>query len=210
MGLAQRINAALRRVPTWAVYLVGGAVPFWYLWLGLTGGLGPEPVKALEHALGLLALQMLVAVLAVTPLRDLTGVGLVRFRRALGLLTSFYVTCHLLVWLFLDVQFLDAIVKDIVKRPYITIGMAAFLLMLPLAVTSNNISIRKIGPKAWKRLHRLTYAAAVLGAAHFVMLTKTWETEPMVYLGLVVALLACRLPWAKLVESAGGLRRRNA
>jgi len=210
MGLAQRINAALRRVPTWAVYLAGGAVPFWYLWLGLTGGLGPEPVKALEHALGLLALQMLVAVLAVTPLRDITGVNLVRFRRALGLLTFFYVTCHLLVWLFLDVQFLDAIVKDIVKRPYITIGMAAFVLMLPLAVTSNNISIRKLGPKGWKRLHRLTYGAAVLGAVHFVMLTKTWETEPIVYLGLVVALVAWRLPWAKLAEGAGGLRRRDA
>jgi len=210
MGLAQRINAALRRVPTWAVYLAGGVVPFWYLWLGLTGGLGPEPVKALEHALGLLALQMLVAVLAVTPLRDITGVNLVRFRRALGLLTFFYVTCHLLVWLFLDVQFLDAIVKDIVKRPYITIGMAAFLLMLPLAVTSNNLSIRKLGPKAWKRLHRLTYGAAVLGAVHFVMLTKTWETEPMIYLGLVAALVAWRLPWAKLLEGAWGLRRRNA
>lgn len=210
MAIAGRINHGLRRVPTWIVYVVGGAVPFWYLYLGLTGGLGPEPVKALEHALGLLALQMMVAVLAVTPLRNLTGVSLVKFRRALGLLTFFYVLCHLLVWFFLDVQFVDAIWKDITKRPYITIGMVAFVVMLPLAATSTNRAIRKMGPVAWRRLHQLTYVAAILGAVHFVMLTKTWQAEPLIYLGAICALLAWRFPWAGTAAAFFGQKRESA
>ncbi|MDJ1009362.1 MAG: protein-methionine-sulfoxide reductase heme-binding subunit MsrQ [Paracoccaceae bacterium] len=191
--MSQRVNGALRRVPTWPVYAIGGAVPLYYFYLGLTGGLGPEPVKALEHALGLLALQMLVAVLAVTPLRDLTGVSLVKFRRALGLLVAYFVTWHLGVWFFLDVQFLGAVWEDITKRPYITIGMLGFVLLIPLAATSTNRAIRKMGPLAWRRLHRLTYAVALLGAVHFVMASKTWATEPLVYLGVICGLLIYRL-----------------
>jgi sulfoxide reductase heme-binding subunit YedZ len=168
--------------------------PVWFLWLGLTGGLGVEPIKALEHRLGELALQMLIASLAVTPLRTWTGVNLTRFRRALGLLTFFYVFLHLLVWLVLDVQILAQIWGDILKRPYITIGMVAFLLMIPLAVTSNDFSLRRLGPKRWKRLHKLTYAAGVLGAVHFVMVAKGFQIEPLVYLTLVLGLLAARLP----------------
>ena len=201
MTVTQRINGALRRVPTWPVYLAGALVPVWYFHLGLTGGLGPEPVKALEHAVGLLALQMLVAVLAVTPLRNFTGISLLKFRRALGLLTFYFVTWHVAVWFFLDVQFLDAIWKDITKRPYITIGMAAFLLMIPLAVTSTDRAIRKMGPVAWRRLHRLTYLAAVLGAVHFVMLTKTWQLEPMLYLAAILGLLALRVKLPKRVRA---------
>lgn len=201
MTLAQRINGALRRVPTWPVYLAGGLVPVWYFYLGLTGGLGPEPVKALEHAVGLLALQTLVAVLAVTPLRDYAGVNLVKFRRALGLLVFYFVTWHLAVWFFLDVQFLDAIWKDITKRPYITIGMVAFVAMIPLAVTSTNRAIRKMGPVAWRRLHRLTYLVAVLGAVHFVMASKTLALEPLLYLGAVLGLLALRLRLPKRLRA---------
>lgn len=210
MAVAATMNGMLRRVPTWPVYVIGGAVPLWYFYLGATGGLGPEPVKALEHALGLLALQTLVAVLAVSPLRDLTGVSLVRFRRALGLLSFYFVTWHLCVWFLLDVQFLAEVWKDIVKRPYVTIGMAAFVLMLPLAATSTNRAIRRMGPLAWRRLHRLTYVVAGLGAVHFVMLSKTWATEPLTYLAVVAGLLALRLPLRRLVESAGQRRRRSA
>jgi len=201
MTLAQRINGALRRVPTWPVYLAGGLVPVWYFYLGLTGGLGPEPVKALEHAVGLLALQTLVAVLAVTPLRDYAGVSLVKFRRALGLLVFYFVTWHLAVWFFLDVQFLDAIWKDITKRPYITIGMVGFVAMIPLAATSTNRAIRKMGPVAWRRLHKLTYLVAVLGAVHFVMASKTLALEPLLYLGAILGLLALRLRLPKRVRA---------
>ncbi len=193
--VAATINGALRRIPTWPVYAIGLLVPVWWLYLGFTGGLGVEPIEELEHRLGLLALQMLIATLAVTPLRQLTGVTLIRFRRALGLLVFYYVTCHLLVWLVLDVQILGEIWKDIVKRPYVTIGMVGFVLLVPLALTSNNASIRRLGPVRWRRLHQLGYLAAVLGALHFVMLSKGFQIEPLIYLAAVLGLLAARLPW---------------
>lgn len=187
------LNTYVRRVPTWVVYL-GLALPApWLLYLGLTGGLGPEPIKALEHELGLWALWLLIAGLCVTPLRRHAGLNLLKYRRALGLMAFYYVTLHLLTWLVLDVQILSQIWADIVKRPYITVGMLAFLLMLPLAATSSNRAIRTLGPN-WRRLHRLTYGVALLGALHFVMLRKGLQLEPLLYMGGVAALLMLRLP----------------
>lgn len=158
----------------------------------MSGGLGAEPIKSLEQELGRLALQVMIVVLAVTPIRNWFGVNLVKFRRALGLLTFFYVLLHLLVWLVLDVQILSQIWADIIKRPYITIGMLGFALMIPLAVTSNNLSIRKMGPKSWRRLHQATYVTAILGAVHFVMLSKGFQFEPLIYLGIILVLVASR------------------
>ena len=195
MTPAQRVNLTLSRVPVWLLYLSGALVPCWLLWLGLTGGLGVEPIKELEHRLGELALQLLIATLAVRPLLIWTGISLMRFRRAIGVICFSYVVLHLLVWLVLDVQILGQIWADILKRPYITVGMAAFVLMLPLAITSNNLSLRKLGPKRWRKLHRLTYPVAILGAVHYVMLAKGFRIEPLVYLGIVLALLATRIPW---------------
>lgn len=193
VSASQAINAALRGVPAWPLYMVAPVPAAWWLYLGLTGGLGVDPIEGLEHALGEFALQLVIAVLAVTPLRILTGVSLLKFRRALGLIAFFYVALHLLVWLFLDVRIWAQIWADILKRPYITIGMAAFVLMIPLAVTSNNLSIRKLGPVAWRKLHRLMYPAALLGGMHYVMLAKTWQVEPVVYLTMIVGLLCLRL-----------------
>ncbi|AUQ51527.1 hypothetical protein PhaeoP83_03299 [Phaeobacter inhibens] len=196
----QRINSLFRMVPVWLVYM-GGMLPAGVLFYqGLSGALGAEPIKALEHEYGELALQLLVATLAITPLRRLLGLNLMRFRRAIGLLCFFYVSCHLLVWLVLDVQLLGQILADILKRPYITIGMAGFVLMLPLALTSNGISVRRLGAR-WRLLHRLTYPAAFLGALHYVMLAKGFQLEPLIYMGAILLLLALRLPsvaWPKL------------
>ena len=198
----QTLNDRMRHLPTWPLYVAGAIPPVWYLYLGMTGGLGPEPIKELEHRLGELGLIFLIATLAVTPLRRFTGIALIKFRRALGLLTFFYILLHLLVWLVLDVQILSEIWKDILKRPYITIGMAGFLLLLPLAVTSNNWSIRKMGAMRWKRLHQLSYAAAILGAAHYVMLAKGWQLEPMLYFGAVIGVLALRLKTPRVRRTA--------
>ena len=145
MTPVQRFNRALSRVPAWPLYILSLVAPIWLLWQGQTGGLGPEPIKALEHELGELALKLLILVLAITPLRNATGINLVKFRRALGLIAFFYVALHLLVWLVLDVAILSQIWADILKRPYITVGMVGFLLLIPAAVTSNNRSIRKLG-----------------------------------------------------------------
>lgn len=193
MAGAQAINGALRRLPTWPLYLLGALPPLWFLWLGATGGLGPEPIKELEHRLGELGLQALIAALAVTPLRRFTGISLLKFRRAIGLLAFYYIACHLLVWLVLDVQIPAQIWADIVKRPYITIGMAGFLLLVPLALTSTDRALRRLGALRWRRLHMLAYPATVLGAVHFVMLVKGWQVEPLVYLAVILALLAARI-----------------
>ncbi len=197
-----RIGAVARHIPPLAIYIVGVLPAFWFLYLGLTGGLGVEPIKALEHELGLFGLQLFIVVLAVSPLRRHTGISLFRIRRALGLLVFYYITLHLLVWLFLDVQIWSQIWGDILKRPYITIGMAGFVLLIPLAVTSNNWSVRKLGARRWRTLHRLTYAAAILGGVHHVMVAKTWQIEPMIYLGLILVLLALRLRWNRVGVAA--------
>lgn len=191
--MIDQLNNVLRRCPVWVLYLVGAAYPAWLLYLGVTGGLGVDPVKALEHEMGERALQLLVLGLAVTPLRQRLGVNLMKFRRAIGVITFFYVLLHLLVWLVLDVQILGQIWADILKRPYITIGMAGFLVLLPLAITSNNWSVRKLG-RRWRVLHKAVYGAALLGGVHFVMLVKGFQIEPLVYLAVIALLLALRLP----------------
>lgn len=194
------INSYARRVPIWLVYIVGTLPAPFLFYQGLTGALGVEPIKALEHEYGELALQLLIAGLVFTPLRRHLGVNLMRFRRSIGVLSFVYVALHLLVWLVLDVQVLSQIWADILKRPYITVGMLGALLMLPLAVTSNNWSVRKLGA-AWRTLHKLVYGAVVLGAVHFIMLTKGLQLEPMVYLALTLILLALRLPkWRSSVQ----------
>ena len=201
--VVDRINSALRRLPTWPIYIVGAAGGPWLFYLALTGSLGPEPIKALEQELGLLALQFLMASLAVTPLRRLIGVNALKFRRALGLLSFYYVTVHLAVWLLIDVQVPALIWEDIVKRPYITVGMAGFVVLVPLALTSNRWSIRRLGP-LWNRLHKAAYAAVVLGPLHFFMLRKGIQIEPLLYMGGAGLLIGLR--WPTLARPRNRLR----
>ncbi len=191
--LVDRFNSLARRVPTWAVYIVYLIPVPVLLYQGMTGGLGREPIKALEHELGEIALQLLIIGLCITPLRRFLGVNLVKFRRAFGLLAFTYVCLHLLTWAVLDVQSLSRVWADIIKRPYITIGMAAFALMIPLAATSNNRSVRVLGA-AWRKLHLLTYPVAILAAVHFIWLSKGFQLEPLMYLAVILALLATRVP----------------
>ena len=199
--LVDRINALARRVPVWSVWLVLLAPAVWTFWLGLTGGLGAEPIKALERELGEVALQLVILGLCITPLRRFLGLNLIRFRRAIGLLTFTYVGLHLLVWLVLDVQILAQIWADIVKRPYVTVGFTAFLLMIPLALTSNDWSLRRLGPR-WRQLHKLTYGVAVLGAVHFIWLSKGFQIEPLIYLAAILGLLALRWRARRRVQRA--------
>ncbi len=187
------LNGALRRIPPWTLYIMGAAWAVWLFWLGLTGGLGAEPITELEHRYGELAINLLVAGLAVTPLRQYVGLNLMPFRRAIGVLCFFFVLAHLLVWAVLDVQTVARVWADILDRPYVTIGMAGFLLLLPLGLTSNNWSVRKLGAAAWRKLHKLVYPAAVLGALHYVWLAKGFQLEPLLYMAAILGLLALRL-----------------
>lgn len=200
---AERINGALRSVPTWLVY-VAGASPGLYIVAGIAlalsgtydlfgSSLGVDPARTIEHWLGDLALRFFIATMAVSVLRDYFRLKLLKFRRALGLLTFFYVVLHLGVWIGLDLQLRwGEVWSDILKRPYITIGMVGFLLLIPLAATSSNTMIRKLGPLTWQRLHKLAYPAILLGGVHYVMVQKVWETESLVYLAVILGLLGLR------------------
>ena len=187
------LNNTARRLPTWVVYL-SGTVPFGLLvYDALTGGLGADPVKTLELDLGIWGLRFLIASLAITPLAQI-GLRLIKFRRALGLLGFFYIATHFLTWMALDLALRWSLIgAELVKRPFIIVGFGAFLLLLPLALTSWNGAIRRMGAAAWKKLHRLAYAAILAGGVHFVMIGKVYTVESLVHLAIILGLLALRL-----------------
>ena len=192
MAMTDTLNIQIRRIPVWAIYLVLALPGLWLFLQAFTNRLGVDPVKALEHELGRVALQLLIVGLAITPARRHLNLNLLKFRRAVGLVAFAYIALHLLVWLVLDVQILSQVWADIVKRPYITIGLLAFLMALPLALTSNGLSIRKLG-KRWGKLHKLVYGVCLLGGLHFIMLAKGFQIEPLIYMTVVISLLALRL-----------------
>jgi len=202
MDVAGTINGALRKVPAWTVYIVGAAFAGWLFYLGLTGGLGAEPINALEREYGEIGLKLTVLGLLVTPLRKWTGVNLMKFRRAIGVTAFFFVLAHFLVFAILDVQSLGRVWTEIVKRPYVTVGMVSFLMLIPLAVTSNNRAVKRLGAASWRKLHKLTYPAAILGAVHYIWLSKGFQIEPLVYLFVILALIATRMSWQKRSRAA--------
>lgn len=168
-------------------FVVGGA------------SLGANPVEELLHQLGLWGLRFLVLTLAITPLKDLLRKPWpLAFRRMLGLFAFFYILLHFLTWLILDQELLwSGILTDIGKRPFITIGFIAFLLLIPMAVTSTNGWIRRLGAQRWRQLHRLIYVIVLLGVWHFYWLVKSDVREPLLYLTIAAALLGWRVWKAK-------------
>lgn len=187
--------------------IIAAAVPaLWFAWaiysdftMG-TSHLGADPIKEAEHSYGEWTLRMLIATLAITPLRRITGWNwLAKHRRTLGLYAFAYGVLHLSVWVLLDVQLIiseyvgwDVVQKDLLKRPYITIGMLALLLMLPLALTSTKGMIKRLG-KSWAKMHKLVYVIVILGLLHFFMAVKLDWREPLVYALVVAALLGWRV-----------------
>ncbi len=183
------INQAARSTPAWAVYIVGFALAAWVIFSSLST---PDPAKVLERVLGIRGLQILIFTLCITPLRW-GGINLLKFRRALGLMAFMFIGLHFLTWMVLDLGLRwGDIITALLKRPYIIIGFAAFLVLIPLAASSNNFSIKKLGAARWKRLHWLAYPATLAGAAHFVMIGKVYTLESGLYLAAVVGLLAAR------------------
>ena len=173
---------------------------------GASGGLGANPIEFITRSTGTWVLVGLMVTLSVTPLRRLTGrADLMRYRRMLGLFTFFYVCLHFVTYIWLD-QFFDpaAIVKDIVKRPFITVGFTAFVLLIPLAATSTHAMMRRLG-RRWLQLHRLVYAVAILGVTHYLWLVKKDLTEPLIFGAVLSLLLAMRLPWGvRLLQGVRG------
>jgi methionine sulfoxide reductase heme-binding subunit len=179
------------KVAVWVVALVPLARLLHGFW---TDDLTVNPIEYVTRELGETALRLLLASLAMTPLRIVFGLGWpLTLRRLLGLLAFFYVCLHFAVWIVLD-HFFDwrTMGDDIVKRPWITIGVTALLLLVPLAATSTTGMIKRLGGVAWRRLHRLAYVAAILGALHYIWLAKKVLVEPWVYAGVLALLLAIR------------------
>lgn len=171
--------------------------------LGATGGLGANPIEFVTRSTGTWTLAGLLMTLSVTPLRRLSGnAGLLRYRRMLGLFAFFYACLHFVTYFWLD-QFFDlaAIARDIVKRPFVTVGFAAFVLLIPLAATSSQAMMRRLG-RNWQRVHRMIYPIALLGVIHYLWLVKKDMTQPLIYGGVLVVLLAVRLPWGRTMLQA--------
>jgi methionine sulfoxide reductase heme-binding subunit len=165
---------------------------------GVMGNLGPDPTATVTHSTGFATLRLLIISLAVTPLRRLSPrlSWLIRFRRLLGLFAFFYGCLHLLTWIWLYSGFsVPAMIDDIAKRRYILAGMVAWLLLLPLAATSTNWSIRKLGGKRWQALHRLAYVSAVCGIIHYWWIVKSGVRTPMTLTLVLAVLLLARLAW---------------
>jgi sulfoxide reductase heme-binding subunit YedZ len=207
-------NQAVRWVLKPLVFLAALAPLAWLVWAAFTGNLSANPLSDLTNHTGLWALRFLCITLAITPLRRLTGWNpIIRFRRMLGLFAFFYGSLHFLIYVIVDrfagLDFPDGIVawstvvnlvksvgEDIYKRPFITIGFTALMLMLPLAVTSTAGWIRRLGGKRWQLLHRLIYASATAAVVHYWWLVKADVTDPRFYAVIVGGLLAYRV-WAR-------------
>ncbi|AHG44998.1 sulfite oxidase [Rhizobium leguminosarum bv. trifolii CB782] len=194
----------------WLLYVVGLVPAAWTFYLGATDQLGADPVKTFELFLGIWTIRFLIATLAVSPARELLGWNYLRYRRALGLLTFYYALMHFTVYMVLD-QAMDihAVINDVLKRPFIMFGMAGLAMLIPLAVTSNNLSIRRLG-KSWIWLHRLVTIIAACGALHFALSTKILDLEQYIYVGLIIALILYR-SWRPIARSRkkGQGRTRN-
>lgn len=173
------------------------------VWDGFHDALGANPIETITHRTGDWTLRFLLVTLTMTPLRRLLGWnGALRLRRMLGLFAFFYVCLHFLTYLVLD-QFFDwnEIVRDIAKRPYITIGFSAFLLLIPLAITSTKAMIRRLG-RRWGQLHRLIYLIAIFGVIHYLWLVKADYLQPAIYAAVLAILLGMRLWWWRRASMA--------
>ena len=167
---------------------------FMLVYLGFNDDLTADPVEYILHYTGIWSLRILLLTLAMTPLKNITGRAVfLRIRRMIGLFVFFYVSLHLLVYTWLDLGFeFSHLWEDIIERPYITVGFVAWIVLIPLAVTSNKKMIRKLGKK-WKTLHKSVYVVTILACLHFLWLVKNDLLEPLIYTGIAFVLLFYRL-----------------
>jgi sulfoxide reductase heme-binding subunit YedZ len=188
------------KASVWALYVIGLMPAVWYFYQAVSGNLGAFPAKTLMQYLGLWAFRFLLLSLLVTPLRDLFDINWLRYRRALGLLAFYNVMLHFIVYFFLvSGMDLATIGKDILFRPFITLGMVAIFLLIPLAVTSNSWSIKRLGAR-WNKLHKLAYGIVALAAIHYYLSFKITTVEIGLYLILTAILLGYRLVRPRIME----------
>ena len=191
-SLFDLVRASVRRLRSWHIY-VSLLVPLLFLTYDLLSGrLGVDPMRAIEKSLGVTAIYILILTLCITPFSVLTGINFIRFRRAFGLMSFFYIILHFSTWLLLDMQLRWVeIVESLTRKPFIVFGMMGFLLLIPLAATSNNYSMKRLG-KYWQKLHKLIYVAIILGGIHYLMMEKTLQNDAIITFIIIVALISLR------------------
>jgi len=218
-------NQVVRFVAKPAAFIAALLPVAWIIWAFQTGALSANPLSDVTNETGVWTLRFVCLTLAITPLRRLTGWNVViRFRRMIGLFAFFYGCLHFLIYIVADrfaslIDFPDGIVawstfrnllaaiaEDVYKRPYITVGFTALLLMAPLALTSTAGSIRRLGGKRWQALHRLVYATAIGGVIHYWWLVKADVSRPQIYAVVVALLLGFRVYWSRFRQAASGTR----
>ena len=194
-----RVDPSTGVLPVKVAVFIACLLPLaWLTWLGFNDGLGTNPIEKITHETGLWTLRLLLITLCITPLRRITGWNkLQRVRRMIGLFVFFYACLHLATYVWLD-QFFDwgEMMHDIAKRPFITLGFAGFVHLLPLAATSTNAMMKRLG-KRWQKLHRSVYVIPVLGVLHYLWLVKADIGPPLGYGAIVTVLLGVRVYWAR-------------
>ena len=191
-SLFDLVRASIRRLKSWHIY-VSLLVPLLFLTYDLLSGrLGVDPMRSIEKSLGITAIYILILTLCITPFSTLTGINFIRFRRAFGLMSFFYIILHLSTWLLLDMQLRWVeILESLTRKPFIVFGMMGFLLLIPLAATSNNYSMKRLG-KYWPKLHKLIYVAIILGGIHYLMMEKTLQNDAIITFIIIIALISLR------------------
>ena len=191
-SLFDLVRASVRRLRSWHIYL-SLLVPLLFLTYDLLSGrLGVDPMRAIEKSLGVTAIYILILTLCITPFSVLTGINFIRFRRAFGLMSFFYIILHFSTWLLLDMQLRWVeIAESLTRKPFIVFGMMGFLLLIPLAATSNNYSMKRLG-KYWQKLHKLIYVAIILGGIHYLMMEKTLQNDAIITFIIIIALILLR------------------
>ena len=193
MNVWHTISRSILTTPVWLVYLIGFIPAVVLFYRALFNILGADPLKTLEHELGEYALIFLIILLSFRPIKRLMNLNLIKFRRSIGLLAFWYAVLHFLTYIILDQQLIwDLLIGDLIKRPYIIVGVFAFLTLVPLALTSNAWSMRRFGKANWKNLHLLVYLSAILAALHYVLLVKSWPIKPLLYLLVITLLITFR------------------
>ena len=193
MNVWHTISRSILTTPVWLVYLIGFIPAVVLFYRALFNILGADPLKTLEHELGEYALIFLIILLSFRPIKKLLNLNLIKFRRSIGLLAFWYAVLHFLTYIILDQQLIwDLLIGDLIKRPYIIVGVFAFLTLVPLALTSNAWSMRRFGKANWKNLHLLVYLSAILAALHYVLLVKSWPIKPLLYLLVITLLITFR------------------
>ena len=191
-SLFDLVRASVRRLRSWHIYL-SLLVPLLFLTYDLLSGrLGVDPMRAIEKSLGVTAIYILILTLCITPFSVLTGINFIRFRRVFGLMSFFYIILHFSTWLLLDMQLRWVeIAESLTRKPFIVFGMMGFLLLIPLAATSNNYSMKRLG-KYWQKLHKLIYVAIILGGIHYLMMEKTLQNDAIITFIIIIVLISLR------------------